>query len=117
MARDCAGALALGCAAGWLHERDENHNAAEVKEFVDGLRQVRREPGTVVSVVIVKDGVPISCRMQRLETPPPSKASPDEEPAAAPAEEHKPAGEAKTADTEKPAVGSAQPVQPSPEGS
>jgi hypothetical protein len=65
--------IALACAAGWLQERVENRNANEVREFIGGLRQLRREPDSVVQVVIYGGDFPVACRMTKFDTRPPAE--------------------------------------------
>jgi hypothetical protein len=77
--------LALGCAAGWLHERMNNRTSAEVQPFVDSLRELRREmqhdPDAIVNKTIKSGDDFVSCRMRRAGADAPAAAKAKIEPA------------------------------------
>jgi hypothetical protein len=104
--------VALGCAAGWLHERMENQASAEVEPFVKALAQLRQNPDIIVNASLVKGKFPVSCRMQRMETAPPPEAGTDLQlPADVTAPVVKPGD---TSKQKKPAEAATPPTAPQP---
>jgi len=64
-------AIAVACAAGWIHERIDNQPSQDVQAVMDGMKEMQRNPVARVRVVVnFKGKYPIVCDMSRLESPP-----------------------------------------------